>query len=272
MRDLIKLVLSDFKENVTGFVTTGGVGPTHYLFAAAVSDDTTRDQLLATNINTFRTLIATNLKPRQESLNAAPDQYAVLSMAAPGRPIINYNVDRLASVHCPNANITAVHGEVPDFIERLPLKKAVQLNQEGLEIIPRTSFWLPEPEREPELLRVIDPAYRDLVGVSQIVIIGYSFGLGEDGISDAVSFNALVEYCRDREVRVVVVDPSPSGVVGWLSESLRNLDVVGVPVFWNLLCTAILSVIREHGLANLDGVGRLIEGVEQHYYRLIDQV
>lgn len=270
MRDLLNHVLRDFKENVTGFFATGGASPTHYILADATTDETTRDQLLATNIETFRTLIAKNLNPVQEALEVAPDQYAVLSMAKTTGPIINYNVDRLAGVHWRNANIITVHGEVPEFVGRLTIKKAVQLNQEGLEIIPRTSFWLPAPETEPALLGTIEPAYRLLLDTREVVIIGYSFGMGEMGMSDMVSFNALIEYCGDRQMRVLVVDPSPSMLVECLSESLRNIDVVGVEVYWNLLCTAILSVIREYGLTGLGTVGRFAGEVATQYNTLMD--
>ncbi len=53
---------------------------------------------------------------------------------------------------------------------------------------------------------MIEPAYRSIRNASQIVIIGYSFGMNPDGMTDQVSLNALVEYCGNARVRIVIVE------------------------------------------------------------------
>jgi hypothetical protein len=146
----------------------------------------------------------------------------------------------------------------------------VRLTQEGLEIIPESSFWLPEPESEPALLGRIDPAYRAIREASQIVIIGYSFGMTAGGMFDEVSFNAFVEYCSGNEARVIVVSPSPRDLTECLADSLRSHHVHAVPVYWNLVCRVFLEIIREHNLADLIRVSRFPDEVVRRYNQLLN--
>lgn len=241
MKVLIQRVLAAFPEMVTGWIVSEEPGPTHYQFANQAADEDLRDEVLATNIATLRVLIGKELRPAPALLAAAPPQYRVLALARRGVTMINYNVDGLASMHCPVAQVHPVHGKVPDFVGQLRIKEAVRVTTEGIEILPPESYWLPEPEREPVLVSQIDPAYRALLGASTIVIIGYSFGLGPDGIMDQVSYNALRAYCRLRPLRILVVDPAPWRLAEQLGQELKNLKVVPVPAFWHLLCQAILS-------------------------------
>lgn len=270
MRELIQRVLRDFSKKVTGFVVVDEPTPMHYVFADTAVDEDTRQDLLATNISTLRFLIGRELKPAPTLLVDPPPQYRVLSLAKPSVAIINYNVDGLAGVHCPNARVLCVHGEVPEFVTRLPLREAVQLTQEGIDILPPETFWLPQAECEPDLIRQIDPAYRSLLQVATIVIIGYSFGLSSSGIMDSVSFEALRAYCRGRKVCILVVDPRPWGLAETLGETLKNIEVLPVPACWNLLCKAMLNAGQQSGVQSLDELRRWTREIVRRYERLLD--
>lgn len=271
MQELIRRVLGSFRENVKGFIPTEEPTPTHYLFAEQASDEDTRQELLASSIETFRVLIAHELKPKPLALQEPPAQYRVLAAVRPGATMINYNVDGLASQHCARARVLVPHGQVPDFVGRMPLAGAVHLTQEGIEIVPAGSFWLPEPEREQDLVARIDPAYRSLLNVGTIVVIGYSFGLSSDGIMDRVSFEALREYCRGKKVRILVVDPSPWRLAETLGETLQNLEIIPVPAYWNVLCRAILSVSSSEGVHSLEGLRGWAKDIAGLYPHLLDQ-
>jgi len=270
MRDLIQCVLKRFREDVHGFIPAQEVTPVHYLFAAAAPDESTRQQLLASSRQTFRAFIAEGLHPKNEALRSAPDQYKVLAMTRPGVPIINYNVDGLARVHCTSSKVMDVHGNVPEFVGRMRMTEVVLLTQEGIEIVPESSFWLPEPELEAQLLQALDPAYRCLLHISQLVIIGYSFGLGGNGITDEVSFNAVVEYCGCRDIAIFVVDPAPSALAECLGECLKNRTITMIPVYWNLLCAAVLQVIRDGGVSNLGRGAAFSSSIIREYRQLLD--
>jgi len=271
MSDLIQHVLAKFKETVHGFIPPAELTPIHYVFEDAAPDGNMRQELLSSSQETFRVLIAEGLFPKQEALQSAPDQYQVLARMRSGVPIVNYNIDQLASVHCRSAKVLPVHGELPDFVGRMRMKEVVRLTQEGIEIIPESSFWLPEREAEEPLLAVLDPAYRTFLEISQLVIIGYSFGLGSNGIMDKVSFNALVEYCGCRDIPITVVDPFPRNLAECLADSLKNETVTQIPAYWNLLSTAILNIIRDRGLTNLDEVAGFGASVVREYRQLLDR-
>ena len=252
MRELIQRVLVRFKQEVKGFILTGDEPtPTHYLLADQAADEETREALLTANIATLRLLIARELQPAPSMFRQPPVQYRVLSRITPAATVINYNVDRLASTHCRAATVIPIHGDVPDFVGRIPLRSAVRLTQDGVQILSPESYWLPEPETEPALLDRIDPAYRALLNVATIVIIGYSFGIGTGVVMDGVSYGALTEYCRGRQVRILVVDPQPRELAGRLAEELLNSMVVPLPVRWNRLCEAILRTEHDKGVGSL---------------------
>lgn len=268
MRDLIRNVTTGFRGKITGFICGNEPTHTHYLFAEQVQDEETRDYLLSASKETLRFLIARELSPNPSVLGTAPEQYDVLALARPGVTIINYNVDGLAATHCPMAKVLAPHGTVPEFVSRLALRGAVFLTDEGLEIVPEGSFWMPEPENEAALLPAIEPAYRSLLGVSSIVVIGYSFGLSSAGVMDRVSYEALRQYWRGRKVRILVVDPAPARLAETLGEELKNLDIVSLPAYWNRLCKAILETWQQQGAACFQELGKWTKEIVRAYERL----
>jgi hypothetical protein len=271
MQDLIKRVLQQFKKHVQGFVNVEKPTSTHYLFAESIEDETEREKFLISSISELRYLIAKELNPPVSVFQKAPCQYRLLSMVKPGMQIINYNVDKLASVHCRSAKLNLVHGEIPiEFVNLLPIEKAIEISQYGIEIIPEKSFWLPVPELESELLNKIEPAYRSLLNVSNIVVIGYSFGMSSNGMMDQLSFDALVEYCSNRNIRIYVVSPSPRDLAECLEECLKNSNIVQIPVYWNLFCRAILSVFLKYRMSDLSTVPRFAEEVIRRYFQYRD--
>ena len=90
------------------------------------------------------------------------------------------------------------------------------------------------------------------------------------GMLDGVSFNALLEYCRDQGRQILIVDPNPTAIAGYLQEELRNRNVTPIPAYWDLLSQAILDVCEELAGGDLRKACRFSEEIARRYNGLLE--
>ena len=228
-------------------------------------DSVAVQQLLLNGLtkHSLEAIVHTALTP--PALTAAPPNYAVLRRVPARAGILNYNTDGLAKRFCGDRHqVLDLHGTVDSsFTDALALRDITQMrdflnltqaygSDEEFEVTPSTKFLYPVPEPPDFLGDPEDSSLGDiLTKPDAVIIIGYSFGRTDRGLSDAASFEHFVSVTRGLQRPLIVVDPNGHELTGSFGEATENHNVTLVPAYWNHLSTCILEVMRRVTLEDL---------------------
>ena len=88
---------------------------------------------------------------------------------------------------------------------------------------------------------------------SAVIVIGYSFGIQDDGsLADWRSFNVLRDaFAEKPPTPILVVNPSGQNLADLLEESLEIKCVTCFPVYWHRLVAAmdiLMATAQEYSL------------------------
>lgn len=176
-----------------------------------------------------------------------PDHYGVFALARWPLAIFNLNNDGLADTYCvPPHRVMSLHGTSlsPEDRAKLGWDALVDRLQQFPDLPAPRIPGLILPQVEPEVL-ASTPLFREatqsLRQARRLVIVGYSFGEGDDWLVEKM----LVEAMKSSTPEVIVVSPDPEGLATRL-EHLGRAPVHRVPSRWCELAGAILGSMGRH--------------------------
>jgi hypothetical protein len=104
----------------------------------------------------------------------------------------------------------------------------------------------------PEVMLEPEPFYSPLGPAHHVrdcefvAVIGFTFGR-----DDARSFSHFCNLLKRYDRPMVVVDPFPEETAGRLAEEIKTKRVYGLPIYWNIFATALLSLAGGGDVANI---------------------
>jgi hypothetical protein len=206
-------------------------------------------------IDTEEELVARHLSPgaiyaaamhflRPQAPLITPPQYLVFSLSQHRIPLINFNNDGLANQYCSNHHIINVHGTSLSANQRAALNWDSYINQmqDFPGIKPPAITGLLLPQKEPlEIAKTPNyhAAKAALQVANRIIIVGYSFGEMDDG----VTYTMITSAIRARCIHTVIVKPSAVDLAARMIEDSGTKSIAPLSVYWDKLSSAIITSI-----------------------------
>lgn len=171
--------------------------------------------------------------------------YEVFKRLARPFTIANYNHDALARLSLGGLSETRIlepHGSTYPGLKELFDEVEIQEYADMDIPAPNADNFImlkPEPSKfaHSPFFNLLD---RTRSRVQNVIFIGYSFSLQQDGIrDDAVSYDYFTDYLQGK--RTFVVMPEPHKLVEELSGELNTRDVYGIPLRWDLFSQTVFS-------------------------------
>lgn len=192
------------------------------------------------------------------------DSYRVFRLFRPAT-IANYNHDGLLGQLVGRRHrIINMHGVVDPRYGSPEMRRLIERCGEfdGIPIEPDNLIMCVAEENDGtlvnRLIRVTLPPPEFLA------IIGYSFARNGQGFDDNVSLEFFRERFREFRGPIYVFEPNPGNLqnaTAMIADTFRARNVIGIPVFWNVLAHAYLQ-----NAGAIDG-----RSVNWRYQRLLDQ-
>jgi hypothetical protein len=177
--------------------------------------------------------------------------------------IVSFNWDGLAQARCPQEKVLHPHGALPPrLVGPSDLERDLEWAQEDdrglLRSLALPGLVMPGEEDSPSQRDMHERVFRVWLSASDVVIVGYSFGVGSSLGYDRVWLDAFIEAMRDRpRTTIHVVSPDPNALREHICECIgRGVNVHSWPFMWNVLAEAMLEIARA---ANASSVMALAE-------------
>jgi hypothetical protein len=207
---------------------------------------------------------------------ALADQYGLFLLAARPSTFFNMNVDGLATVHCPGHYVLEPHGRIPPALVHSPRW------EELIDILLEFGFTAPQipgvlmPQPEPVTItsRAAYSAARRLFSLGRyVVIIGYSFGKSPrlDAFDDVETFEFFRELLKNCNKTVLVLSPDPAFVGFLCREAMQRSSVHELPLYWDHLSAAVLSVLWDSGQRDFPCLSGMTSEVLYRYDQLCER-
>jgi hypothetical protein len=176
-----------------------------------------------------------------------PEEYAVFRLVSHSAHVINYNLEGLASVFCPQL-VVPVHGTYrigrplsADSLITTLCDTQLYDDSDGRIYLP---VILPGEEDSGQTAEVRERVFRILLSAKVVVSVGYSFGLG--GRYDRVWRAQFAEAMRYNRCPVHVVDPGADEICRALRDEIgRHAGISAWSLFWSRFARSLLRVARK---------------------------
>lgn len=256
-REMLPAIRAWLTTHVRGFAGTLTRGPLSHAISPTPADVEQPDHFCMAKESTFRLAVDELIVPAQFSRRMF--QYEVFNFVPAPKVLLNFNVDGLASTICRQHSIVEMHGrQGPGLGVVMSRKERVWASQ--VDDLPVHSLSYYPPIREVHRLGATDNygAYeRALGGAERVVIVGYSFGGGDDWIAREI----LVGVIRWKPRAVLLVGPQARDLAEALADDCRASCFAAMRSPWYSVARALIEVMEERGIVALAAVGPHLEEV-----------
>lgn len=247
--------IAAYAPRLGSFAVSVPDSPLRRLIASVIDDALTTSSLDKWKAGAMTT--ATIALVLQDIISAAHfiplPQYAAFQLVPRTATIVSFNWDGLAWARC-HQRVLCPHGTLgPRF--HTPLQLDELLDDSQLYDSDDARDWIvpglvmPGEEDGKHLAEMRDKVLKTWLEARQVVVIGYSFGIGSPSNYDRVWLDAFVEALQtNQNAAVHIVDPDAARLRGELVERLkRTVNVHAYPVSWYGFSTALLAVAAKRG-------------------------
>lgn len=140
-----------------------------------------------------------------------PSSYEIFKLIPNRLTLLNYNVDKLATIHCGRKHtVREMHGTNDPFFPRtLSLKQVHEITSNGYRMTPIGNRGYFSAEKVEEFSIYWNYWWAEsLIGCSDLLTIGYSFAFNAttNSLNDWFSFEKIRTFLRDSNARLTVID------------------------------------------------------------------